>query len=178
MARRRTEAGRRRQLGRAPRTFRTHTAPRGLGGRTIWRPGTYQYRAWDAPRRALLDQIPTSVTRPLLDRYAAPRTFRSALIFSIFSKCTFSGQGRGKTNLVSSGALWLWIAFHCVDRCSFGNYNQLSKKTHVWDRCKVARSPGGRFTRKGTRRIAARGRVQNDGFVAVGRHATCATRQW
>jgi hypothetical protein len=36
---------------------------------------------------------------------------------------------------------------------------------------------GGRFARKGTRRIAAQWRERNDDFVAVGRRATCATRQ-
>ena len=40
---------------------------------------------------------------------------------------------------------------------------------------KIARSPGGRFARKGTHRIAAQWRERNDDFVAVGRRATCAT---
>ena len=44
-------------------------------------------------------------------------------------------------------------------------------------RSRARHTPGGRFARKGTRRIAACPNVQNDGFVALGRHATCATRQ-
>ena len=41
---------------------------------------------------------------------------------------------------------------------------------------KVARSPGGRFARKGTRKSAAQWRERNEDFVAVGCCATCATR--